>query len=123
LPDAERDKIALIIQLAVDVVLITTMFFGLLRFRGRGTGMFGLARLLWKQVGLWQSLIAVSLSFSNVVYFVCKGLIWLLFATGAGVITVASVASSLAPLRSQTFCIAALRFFGSDTYFLLSDLS
>jgi hypothetical protein len=50
LPDIERDKLALIIQLAIDIVLIITMFFGLLGMSGRGTGMFGLARLLWKQV-------------------------------------------------------------------------
>jgi hypothetical protein len=44
----------------------------------------------------------VALSFSNVVYFVCKGIIWLLFATGAGLIIVASIASSPARLRSHS---------------------
>ena len=46
----ERDKLAVMIMLATDVVLALTMFFGLLRLRGQGAGIFGLARLLWKQV-------------------------------------------------------------------------
>ena len=58
----ERDKLALIILLATDVVIVLPMFFGLLRFRGRGIGMFGLARILWKQVTHWQFLVGAALS-------------------------------------------------------------
>lgn len=54
LPNMERDKLAFIITFAVDIALVLTMFLGLLRLRGRGGGMFGLARLLWKQVRPWQ---------------------------------------------------------------------
>lgn len=46
----ERDNLALIIMFAVDVVLVLAMFFGLVRLRRQGSGMFGIARLLWKQV-------------------------------------------------------------------------
>jgi len=54
LPNMERDKLAYIITFAIDLTLVLIMFLGLLRLRGRGGGMFGLARLLWKQVRPWQ---------------------------------------------------------------------
>jgi hypothetical protein len=46
----ERDKLVIIIMLAADILLVLTMFLGLLRLRDRAGGLFGLARLLWKQV-------------------------------------------------------------------------
>jgi hypothetical protein len=46
----ERNKLSIIIAFAVDIILVLTMFVGLLRLRGRARGVFGLARLLWKQV-------------------------------------------------------------------------
>jgi predicted esterase len=48
---------------------------------------------------------------------------WLLIVTAAGPIIVASIASSLVPLRSQMFCTAGLPVFGPELYVLLSDLS
>ena len=50
LPNLERDKLAFIVTFAIDIILVLSMFLGLLRLRGRGGGTFGLARLLWKQV-------------------------------------------------------------------------
>jgi hypothetical protein len=49
-PSVWRDKLALMTMLALEVTLVFVMFLGLLRLRGRGGGMFGLGRLLWKQV-------------------------------------------------------------------------
>jgi len=54
LPNMEQNKLAFIITFAIDVILVLTMFLGLLRLCGRGGGVFGLARLLWKQVRPWQ---------------------------------------------------------------------
>jgi len=42
----------------MDVALGLAMFVGLLRLRDRSGGIFGLARLLWKQVRWWQFLVA-----------------------------------------------------------------
>ena len=56
----ERDRLAFIIMLGTDVVLVLTMFFGLLRWRGQGAGMF--ARLLWKQVRNRQFFVVTLLS-------------------------------------------------------------
>jgi hypothetical protein len=50
----ERDKSALITLVTTDVALVSIMFLGLLRLRGRVGGIFGIARLLWKQVRWWQ---------------------------------------------------------------------
>ena len=46
----ESNKIALISMLTTDLSLVFIMFLGLFRLYGRGGGMFGLGRLLWKQV-------------------------------------------------------------------------
>jgi hypothetical protein len=37
-------------MLVTDLVLLVTMFVGLLRLRRQGAGRFALGRLLWKQV-------------------------------------------------------------------------
>jgi hypothetical protein len=50
LPNVERDKLALIVLVALDYFLILIMFLGLLRLRGHGGSIIGLAGLLWKQV-------------------------------------------------------------------------
>jgi hypothetical protein len=66
----ERNKLVVIDMLATDVVLALTMFFGLLRLRGEGTGMFGLARLLWKQVRNQQFFVAqLRLAFLTYILF------------------------------------------------------
>jgi hypothetical protein len=49
-PNMESNKFVIIAILATDILLVVTMLFGLLRSRDRSGGMFGLARLLWKQV-------------------------------------------------------------------------
>jgi hypothetical protein len=87
----ERNKLAFIITFAVDIILVLTMFLGLLRLRGRGRGVFGLARLLWKQVSRGNRR-SQGIQPHNV-FSVRKGVIWLLFATGTGLITVVSIPS------------------------------
>jgi hypothetical protein len=49
-----RDKLAIIFMFTADVALVLLKFLGLLHLRDRGGGMFGLGRLLWKQVRPWQ---------------------------------------------------------------------
>ena len=49
-------------MVAIDIALVLAMFVGLLRLRDRGGGMFGLARLLWKQVRWWRFLVDAVLS-------------------------------------------------------------
>jgi len=48
--DAESNKPTMIVILATDVILLLTMFVGLIRLLGRGGGTFELGRLLWRQV-------------------------------------------------------------------------
>jgi hypothetical protein len=48
----ETSKANIIVTLATDIILLLIMLFGLLRLRVQGAGMFGLGRLLWRQVGL-----------------------------------------------------------------------
>ena len=55
----ERDKVPVTVMVCIDVALVVAMFIGLLRLRGRVGGLFGLVRLLWKQVRWWQFLVAV----------------------------------------------------------------
>jgi hypothetical protein len=50
LPNMESEKLAVVIMLVTDIVLVLTMLLGLLRWNRRGGGMFELGRLLWKQV-------------------------------------------------------------------------
>jgi hypothetical protein len=58
----QREKLAIIAMFTTDVVLILIHFLGLFHLRrGRGIGMFGLGRLLWKQVRSWQFLGAMLL--------------------------------------------------------------
>jgi hypothetical protein len=57
----ESSKPAIIGVLVGDVVLLLTMLTGLLRMRLKTGRAFGLAHILWKQVRLWQSLLAVIL--------------------------------------------------------------
>jgi hypothetical protein len=91
-PNMRSNKPTLISMLITDMVLLVTMFVGLLRLRRHGAGRFALGRLLWKQVGLWQ------LSSSRVpanVISVWEGIIWLLAATAAELPPVVSSAGSL----------------------------
>jgi hypothetical protein len=56
-PNIESNKLALIVMLAADILLVLIMLHGLLRLRDRAGGMFGLVRLLWKQVRWWPVLV------------------------------------------------------------------
>ena len=49
-PNIKSNKLAITAMLVTDVVLLFTMFIGLLRLRHRGGGRFDLGQLLWKQV-------------------------------------------------------------------------
>lgn len=50
LPNMESEKLAVIIMVVADIVLILTMLLGLLRWKSHSGGMFEIGRLLWKQV-------------------------------------------------------------------------
>ena len=49
--NSHSSKLNIIVTLIVDVMLLLTVLVGLLRWLSDGLGMFGIARLLWKQVG------------------------------------------------------------------------
>jgi hypothetical protein len=77
----ETSKANIIVTLATDIILLLIMLIGLLRLRVQGAGMFGLWRLLWRQVGSLLAMVP-RICQSNV----CpKGIIWLLIATAAEV--------------------------------------
>jgi len=84
-PNMERDKLTIIVMLAADILLVLTMFLGLLRLRDRAGGLFGLARLLWKQ-----------------------GVMWLFIAFAAGLSTVVVVCLDLNLLLNIMFLIPTL---------------
>ena len=56
--NSHSSKLNIIVTLIVDVILLLIMLVGLLRWRTDGLGMFGIGRLLWKQV-IYQSFHAV----------------------------------------------------------------
>jgi hypothetical protein len=72
--------------LATDIILLLTMFFGLLRLGFHERGAFGLGRLLWKQVSYWF----FSLVSAYMTIHIRKGVIWLLVATFAEVLPAVS---------------------------------
>jgi hypothetical protein len=47
----ETSKPSIIVMAISDIILLVTMLVGLLRLRRNGGGRFGLAKLLWEQVG------------------------------------------------------------------------
>ena len=51
-PNMESNKLAVIVMLSADILLVLIMLLGLLRLRDRAGSLFGLAPLLWKQVRL-----------------------------------------------------------------------
>jgi len=51
--DAESNKPTMIVMLATDIILLLTMFVGLIRLLGRGGGTYELGRLLWRQGIIW----------------------------------------------------------------------
>ena len=46
-------KFNILVSLGTDIILLLTMFIGLLRLRFHERSAFGLGRLVWKQVGYW----------------------------------------------------------------------
>jgi len=72
-------KLSTIAIFANDIILILIMLFGLYRLRRRGGGLMGLGRLLWNQVGWERFYRTLDLR----VYFLCKGVVWLLLAVTA----------------------------------------
>jgi hypothetical protein len=77
-------ELSILVVLATDIILLLTMFFGLLRLGFHERGAFGLGRLLWKQVGYCYFSLAVVFS-AYVVVRIHKGVIWLVVATIAEV--------------------------------------
>lgn len=76
-------KINLIAIPVTDISLLLIVLFGLLRMRGDGTGIVGLARVLWRQVIL---ALASRDSFNPLISFhYGKGILWLLLALAAEV--------------------------------------
>jgi len=67
LPNVESNKLAFTALLVTDVVLLFTMFIGLLRLRHRGGGKFALGHLLWKQ-GVIYLLVATIAEIMPVVF-------------------------------------------------------
>jgi hypothetical protein len=57
--NVESNKLTMIVILATDVILLSTMFVGLLRLRRGGGDAFALGRLLWKQVRWWRLFLAI----------------------------------------------------------------
>ncbi len=69
-------KLSTIAVFAADIILLLIMLSGLYRLRRRCGGLMGLGRLLWNQVGWERFYRALDLP----VYFVRKGVVWLLLA-------------------------------------------
>ncbi len=72
-------KLSTIAEFAADIILLLIMLSGLYRLRRHGGGLMGLARLLWNQVGWERFYHTLDLR----VYFVRKGVVWLLLAVTA----------------------------------------
>jgi hypothetical protein len=83
-------RLSTIATFASDIILILIMLFGLYRLRRGGGGLMGLGRLLWNQVGWERFYRTLDLR----VYFLCKGVVWLLLA----------VTTELSPMVSR--CIS-----------------
>jgi len=115
-PNMESNKLTIIAMFTADTVLALIMLIGLLRLRGHGGGMFNLGRLLWKQVSAGGDTGPLWCSRSPNAFSVREGVIWLLIATAAGLITVASTASFLVILRSQTFYTVGICVFRPEPY-------
>ena len=85
--NSHSSKLNIIVTLIVDVMLLLTVLVGLLRWCSDGLGMFGIGRLLWKQVGYqsFPSAVMPSVHSYGFCSSVRKGVIWLLLATAAEV--------------------------------------
>ena len=95
-PNVRSNMPTLISMLVTDLVLLVTMFVGLLRLRRHGAGRFALGRLLWKQVRSRQ--FSGSRVPANLIS-VWEGIIWLFAATAAELPPVVSSAGSLIHLH------------------------
>jgi len=72
-------KLSAIAVFAADIILLLIMLSGLYRLRRGGGYLMGLGRLLWNQVGWERFYCTLDLR----VYFLCKGVVWLLLAVTA----------------------------------------
>ena len=91
-------KLNILVTVATDIILLLIMFFGLLRLGFHERGVFGLGRLLWKQVRYWCFSLAVVFS-AYIVVRIHKGVIWVLVATIAEVMPAVSGDSCAPPFR------------------------
>jgi hypothetical protein len=69
IPNLHISELNVLAGLATDIILLLIMLFGLLRQGFHERGVFGLGRLLWKQVGYWCFSLAVVLSAYMVIRF------------------------------------------------------
>ena len=92
-------KPTLIITVITDTILFVTMLIGLFRLLTGSSSTFGLARLLWKQVGRHVPPLRALKPLT--LFSILKGIIWLLIATVAGIPPTASFASFPVHVRSH----------------------
>jgi hypothetical protein len=88
-PNLHISELNILVTLATDIILLLIMFFGLLRLGFHERGVFGLGRLLWKQVGYWFFSLVVVFSVYMMIH-IHKSVIWLLIATIAEVLPAVS---------------------------------
>ena len=91
-------KLNYLVTLTTDTILVLLMFFGLLRLGFHERDVFGLGRLLWKQVRYWCFSQAVVFS-AYMMVRIHKGVIWLLVATIAEILPTVSGDSGAPPFR------------------------
>ena len=91
-------KLNYLVTLTTDTILVLLMFFGLLRLGFHERDVFGLGRLLWKQVRYWCFSQAVVIS-AYMMARIHKGVIWLLVATIAEILPTVSGDSGAPPFR------------------------
>ncbi|KAH9962338.1 hypothetical protein BC827DRAFT_1197694 [Russula dissimulans] len=72
LPVVKKNKLSFVVMLSIDIVLLLLMTTGLLRFRRRGGGRFGLGHLLWKQGVIYLFVVTIAELFPMV--FICLDL-------------------------------------------------
>ena len=89
-------KLNMIALLVTDIALLLIMLFGLLRLGFNEPGVYGLGRLMWRQVGVCASRKSRCLQCTDML-IVGKGLVWLFLSTIAWVPPVVSVASPMYP--------------------------
>ena len=115
--NTEENKLNIIVTLVLHVVLLLTMLAGLFRLRRDGSGRFGIAQLLWNQVGSWW-FPCLWCSPSTDMFSVRKNILGLLIATLTGVPTTVGpyIFSYKSTLRSSRRGLAGVYLFESEWY-------